>query len=58
MGFNVEERREYMRNYYHDNKHKWINYYHTVVLPKYIEARKNKDITFKKINKPIILTFD
>ena len=57
--FDIEERRRYMRQYYHDNKYKWINYYHEVVLPKYIKERENKkNNTFKKIKKPIILIFD
>ena len=61
MTFSVDDRKKYMREYYHNNKYKWINYYHSHVLPKYYEARENKkknNIKFKKIKKPIILIFD
>ena len=57
--FDIEERRRYMRQYYQNNKHKWINYYNEVVLPRYKKERKpKKNETFKKIKKTIILIFD
>ncbi len=57
--FDIEERRRYMRQYYYDNKEKWINYYNEVVLPRYNKEKKTKkNETFKKIKKTIILIFD
>ena len=57
--FDIEERRRYMRQYYQNNKYKWINYYNEVVLPRYKKERKpKKNETFKKIKKTIILIFD
>jgi len=41
--FDVDERRKYMREYYLKNKYKWNIYYDTVVLPKFLEARRIKE---------------
>jgi hypothetical protein len=58
--FDVEERREYMRQYYHRNKYKWDIYYKNIVLPKFREARKIKEQNkkFKKTKGKIIIIFD
>lgn len=61
----MEDRKDYMRDYYINNKDKWKIYYMNylnkkkgIVLNKIKLFNKNKKLSFEKIDKNIIIIFD
>lgn len=61
----MEDRKEYMKDYYINNKYKWKIYYLNhlnrkkgIFVNKMKLPKNKKKITFEKLDKNIILMFD